>query len=137
MKPDEWTDVCQWVGEHWAKGWPPEHQVSWYTDLEDFDASDVWAAVHHLYEEGRDFPPNGSVLLARCITERRLTAKADQYRGLPEPRGVPDPKNWIVRRFGEDLSGLEMVERIHKERPACGNKTCDLCYPVELARQDV
>jgi len=129
MNSKDWTDICQFVDEHWTKGWPPEHQVTWYTDLKTFDSSDVWAAIHKLYEEGRDFPPNGSQLLARCITERRTSAQADQYRGLPEPRGEPDPRNWIARRFGEQLSGMQLVARIHLERPPCGNKTCDLHYP--------
>ncbi len=129
MNSKDWRDICQFVDEHWIKGWPPEHQVTWYTDLKQFDTVDVWAAIHKLYEEGRDFPPNGSTLLSRSITERHTSAKADQYRGLPEPRGKPDPTGWIVKRFGEHLSGMEVVERIHASMRPCANQECGVHYP--------
>ncbi len=130
----EWQKMCAWVKEHWPKGWPLEHQVTWYTDLEDFDDSDVWSAIHHLYEEGRDFPPNGSVLLNRCIYERQQTARADMYRGLPETVGAPMSTTWEAytkQRFGEVMSVEATIVRIHRDRP-CLTETCDIHFPKRL-----
>ncbi len=130
MNQKHWMEIVLWVDDRFDKGWSPEQATTWYADLEQFDASDVWAAIHKLYEEGRDFPPNGSTLLARCITERHTSARADMYRGLPEPRGKPDPTGWIQKRFGETLSGMEVVERIHASMRPCANKDCQLHYPL-------
>ncbi len=134
MNQKDWMEIVLWVDDMFTKGWTPEQATSWYSDkrtgLKEFNSSDVWAAVYHLYESGRDFPPNGSTLLARCITERHTSARADMYRGLPEPRGKPDPMGWIVKRFGETLSGMEVVERIHASMRPCANKDCQLHYPL-------
>ena len=137
MKQKDWMEIVLWVDDMFGKGWTPEQATTWYSDskvgLKAFASVDVWAAVYHLYEAGRDFPPNGSTLLARCVVERRRSAQADMYRGLPEARGTPEASDWIVKRFGESLSGMEVVERIHAQSKPCGNKACELHYPLVSA----
>ena len=125
MNASEGADVCEWVDDRWTKGWPPEAQVAYFHDLRDFDPSDVWAAVMHLYEQGTDFAPTGSKLLATCIVERRATARPDrQALPVPEPEPVFQ-SDYAQRRFGESMTGMELVARIHAEKP-CQQTDCDM-----------
>lgn len=140
MNAADWDDIVDFVAKRYPDSqYTAEDVIVMFEDLKDFDASDVWSAVFHLHEQGREFPPNASVLLARAIDERQKTAREDMYRGTPEERGKPLPKpepiNWIVKRFGEQLSGLDVIARLHAQSRPCNTKTCDIHYPAKVGAQ--
>jgi len=133
---EQWTEITEWVTDRFPnKPWAAEQALAYFYDLEDYDASHVWAGLHSLYEKGQAFAPNGSQLLAKTIEESRLAARDDMYRtALPEPPRKPmtsGEPSYAVRRYGEDMrgaTGTQLIERIHNDLPAvkCGNKRCDM-----------
>lgn len=140
MTADDWTEICDWYADRYRHSqYTAEDAVAIFADLKGFDASDVWSAVFHLHEQGREFPPNASVLLARTIDERHKSAREDMYRGTPEARGIPlpqpEPSDWIAKRFEKQFSGLEMIQRIHAQMRPCNTKTCDIHYPVKVGAE--
>lgn len=135
-KPDM-DDLIDFVATRYPDNqWTAEDAVAIFADLRSFDASDVWSAMNHYHEQGREFPPNASLMLSRSIDERQKTAREEMYRGTPEARGValpePDPIDWseyAVSRFGEKLTWPDAIARIHSEMRPCKTKTCDIHYP--------
>lgn len=128
MTPDEWQAIVEWIDQRFTKGWHPEQAVAYYEDLERFDASDVWSALYYLYDQGRDFPPTGSKLRARTLTELQMAAERDRYDhvALPEP-AVPGDGFFATLYPGERVSGMEHIRRWHaKHQPNCTNPACDI-----------
>jgi len=112
----EWVDIIAAVDDWFPKAnWHPEHAVNWFTDLEQFDAVDVWTGLLALKET--DVAPDGAALI-RAATDAADTGKKPSLL-----------QAMTRRRFGEILSVEDTIIRIHLERPPCGNKTCDLHYP--------
>ena len=134
MTADEWGEIVDWLAERYPDSqYTAEDVIVIFTDLKDFDPSDVWSAVYWFHEQGREFPPNASMLLSRTLDERLRSARADMYRGLPESAGERPPvEGWIKKRFGVNMTGTELIARIHKERGPCKTKTCDVCYRVKV-----
>ncbi len=134
MTADAWGEIVDWLAERYPDSqYTAEDVIVIFTDLKDFDPSDVWSAVYWLHEQGREFPPNASMLLSRTLDERLRSARADMYRGLPESVGERPPvEGWIKKRFGVNMTGTELVARIHKERGPCKTKTCNVCYRVKV-----
>ena len=137
MTADEWGEIVDWLAERYPDSqYTAEDVIVIFTDLKDFDPSDVWSAVYWFHEQGREFPPNASMLLSRTKYERLQSARADMYRGLPESVGERPPvEGWIAKRFDKEQTGTELIARIHKERGACKTKTCDVCYRVKVGVQ--
>ena len=73
MTPGEWDDILTFVEEQWPGQWRPQQAISYYRQLADFDAVDVWGALQKLYDKGRDFAPNGSILKSATLEERRVS----------------------------------------------------------------
>ncbi|KKK90891.1 hypothetical protein LCGC14_2718480, partial [marine sediment metagenome] len=127
MTADEWGEIVDWLAERYPDSqYTAEDVIVIFTDLKDFDPSDVWSAVYWFHEQGREFPPNASMLLSRSIEERQKTAREEMYRGAPEARGkplpAPEPIEWseyAVKRFGERLSWDDAIARIHAEMRPC------------------
>ncbi len=136
MDHKQFDKLVDFVAERYPDSqWTAEDVVAIFADLERFDASDVWSAMNHYHEQGREFPPNASLLLSRSIDERQKTAREEMYRGIPEGRGKPlpepEPIDWseyAVKRFGERLSWDDAIARIHSEMRPCNTKTCDIHY---------
>jgi len=129
MEPDQWGEVVEWVKVRFPKDqWHAEQVVAYFDDVAQFDAADVWAGLIQIYEQGSAFAPTGSQLVAATKAERWKAAEADRYRGLPEPKGEPyrPDENWISKRFGEQLSTMDAIRRIHGEQKSCGNPLCDM-----------
>lgn len=119
MSPEEWGNIVAWVDERFPGGWRPEQAVAYFRDLEEFDSSDVWAAVYSTYEKGREFAPNGSVLRSAALAERARDARREYRPELPEPDVEKiSLADYTTRRFGEVLSAQEMIERIWREQHA-------------------
>lgn len=135
MTKEQWYEIVEWVSDRFPnKPWVAEQALAYFADLKDHDPSDVWSALYHLYEQGQAFAPNGSQLLARAGEERRRAARDDMYRqGLPapvsprEPAAVDKTTTYAERRFNDGpMTGRQLIERIHANRPAsgCGNPDC-------------
>lgn len=140
MEKHHFDEMIDFVAKRYPDNqWTAEDVVAIFADLKDFDASDVWSAMNHYHESGREFPPNASLLLARSIEERQKTAREEMYRGTPEGRGKPLPEpepiewsDYAVKRFGEEMSFTDVVARIHREMRPCNTKTCDIHYPMKV-----
>jgi len=126
MTPDEWGEIVEWVGARFPNNpWVADTAVAYFYDLEQFDVSDVWSGLHYLYEKGQAFAPTGSQLL---YTTRKIRRKG-AFTELLEPKALPPVESgvwsvWAKKRFGEDLTGTELIERIHKESTKCNSKSC-------------
>ena len=126
MTPDEWGEIVEWVGDRFPNNpWVAETAVAYFYDLEQFDVSDVWTGLHHLYEEGQSFAPTGSQMLMATRKLRRRYAFTERL----EPTALPEPKGdvwsvWAKEKFGEDLTAIEMIERLHKESTECNSPSC-------------
>ncbi len=135
MNSAHWGKIVDFVAERYPDSqWTAEDVIVIFEDLKDFDASDVWSAINYYHEEGREFPPNASLLLSRAIDERQRTARQEMYRGAPEKRGIPlpEPIDWseyAQRRFGERLSWVDAIARIHAGLTTCKTRSCDIHYP--------
>ena len=136
MNASDWDDIVGFVAKRYPDTqYTAEDTIVMFEDLKDFDASDVRSAMKHYHEEGRQFPPNASLLLSRSIEGRQKTEREEMYRGTPEGRGKPlpepEPIDWseyAQKRFGEKLSWDDAIARIHSEMRPCNTKTCDIHY---------
>lgn len=132
MTPADEVEVLEWIGKRFPDHpWTAEQALAYFDDLREFDASDVWAGIFALYEEGQRFAPNGSQLVKAARTEQRRTARDAQY-ALPESTERPPSDAWTrasKRMFdGEVVTIQEAIERRHRERP-CKTRTCPIHYP--------
>ncbi len=143
MNAKDWDDIVGFVAKRYPDNqYTAEDTIVMFEDLHNFDASDVWSAMNHYHEEGREFPPNASLMLSRSIDERQKTAREDMYRGTPEERGkplpAPEPIDWseyAMKRFGEAMSFTDVIARIHAEMRPCNTKTCDIHYPQKVGAE--
>jgi len=128
MDAAEWAEMVEWVEARFPdSAWHPEQAVAYFYDLQDRDASDVWAGLFHIYEQGSSFAPTGSQLLAATIEQVKLQARQDVYRALPESRGRSVTwEEYTKLRFGESLTAWEVIRRVHGEQTDCTNPACDI-----------
>jgi len=124
MTGDEWMEIVDWVNARFPHSpWHPEQAVAYFQDLNEYDPTDVWQALHGWYAQGQTYAPGGSVLVAAVRTLRRRNALDEQMRQLPEDVGeVIRWSDYAERRFGERLSWSEAIPRIHAER--CRDESC-------------
>ena len=126
MNADQWIEIVEWVGDRFPNDpWNADTATAYFYDLEQFDVSDVWSGVFYLYEEGQSFAPNGSQMLHATRKLRRRSA----FTELLEPRALPISSSgiwsvWAEKRFGEKLTAIEMIERLHRESTKCNSKSC-------------
>jgi len=126
MKHEHFVEMCDYIDERFHKGWTPEQATVIFKELADFDTSDVWTVLNNLFNAGSQYAPTASVLKARCLDERHKSARADKYRGLPEPRGVPLASSWIEAQGA--VSGDDLVRQIHAKQNRCLSTGCDIHY---------
>ena len=126
MSPDQWGEIVEWVGDRFPnKPWNAETAVAYFYDLEQFDVTDVWAGLHHLYEEGQAFAPTGSQLLYTTRKLRRESAFTERYEAKALPAATGSVWSvWAKEKFGEDLTAIEMIERLHRESTTCKSSSC-------------
>ena len=115
----------EWVNARFTKPWRAEQAVAYLDDLAEFDTTDVWSALYHLYSQGIEFAPTGSKLKARALTERRQSALEDRYDNPALPVPVRE-SGWLVNDDGERETGLEHIRRVHAAKGPCGNPRCDI-----------
>lgn len=121
MTVDEWSEIVDWIEVRFGHGWSPDQAVALYQDHANKDASDVWQAIHRLYNEGRDFAPNGSVLAAKIREVRRENAMRErQGMGLPPPSGLWWSQ-YALETFGEQIPLAVAAERMHAAGEFCAN----------------
>ena len=139
MTPELWKELMHWVGDRFPnKPWTAEQSVAYYHDLERFDPTDVWTALHALYEKGQAFAPNGSQLVAATLQIQRMNARPEWQTALPEPVVERFESAFAETRFGKKMTGLQLIERIHSDMPRrkCGNKDCGLHEEERNGRQN-
>ncbi len=142
MNAVQWGEIVGWLADRYPDSqYTAEDVIVIFQDLKDFDPSDVWSAIFWFHEQGRDFPPNASMLLSRAIEERQKTAREEMYRA-PEERGKPLPKpepiEWAaytMKHFGEELTPTEVVARKHAAMRPCNTSTCDIHYPAKVGAE--
>ena len=127
MTGDEWGELAAWIDTRWPNQWHAEQAVAYYHDLDEFDASDVWAGLYHLYNQGLRFAPNGSQLKAATISERRQAALEDRYDSVALPEPVETETGRIGRLYpGETVDASEHIRRVHESKGPCGSRFCDI-----------
>ena len=133
MKKDQWIELVEWVDDRWAtRTWNDEQARAYYADLKNMDATDVWDAIYHLYAEGREYPPTGSILMnkTRDIYVTRLRAEAAQ--ALPEPAADPDGSmqwgDWAHKIGHTGRTLPEAIKESHARQfpKGCGRAQCDV-----------
>ena len=136
MTVDEWSDIVDWIQDRFPdKPWRPEQVVAYYKDLQNHPASLVWTAIHHLYEQGQKFTPNGSQLVAETLSTRRREARDNMYRetpALPEPKSTVEWAAFSKKYYGKAMSIRETIEQIHRDKP-CKNRSCSIHFDEEPA----
>ena len=46
LTPEQWQELVEWVAARFIhKPWTAEQALAYFYDLEEFDATDVWAAL--------------------------------------------------------------------------------------------
>lgn len=110
MIPDEFLKVRQWIIDRW----PPMASLTngqWlaYRDeLERFDPSDVWEALHLCFEQGPEFAP-GVAKLSRLCQEQTL--QQVQRKALPAPQGVSWAE-YSQQRWGRVIPMFQVAKQI-------------------------
>ncbi len=135
MDHEQFGELVDWVAERYPDTqWTAEDIIAIFADLKQFDASDVWSAMNHYHESGREFPPNASLMLSRSIEERQKTAREEMYQGQEygKPLPKPEPIDWSAT---EPIDGTAEVARIHAAMRPCNTKTCDIHYPEKVGAQ--
>ena len=134
MTKDEWLEMVEWVDDRWAsRSWDQDQARAYWKDLKHMDAADVWDALAHLYKEGREYPPTGSVLTARAIDIQITRLRAAAPRAIPVNLGGDG--GWAEWRDRLGYGGLSMEEatrlshRRHNPK-GCDFEGCDICAEV-------
>jgi len=74
MTPDEWVEVVRRIQANWPQQRIPRVSLAkWYDDLRDLPAEAVATAVESIYRLGREWPPNGAMIL-REVADQTLDA---------------------------------------------------------------
>lgn len=142
MSPESWMELVGWVDARWAgRTWSHDQAKAYYTDLKNMDAADVWDAMYHLYGEGREYPPTGSVLMSKTRDIYVTRARADAAQQLPPPAAPEGATDWDSWAHQLGYTGLALAEAVrvshHRQFPkGCGRtnanrQPCDVCAPVE------
>ena len=131
MTPSEWQEIIVETEARWPGHWTPQQAVSFYTDLREFDAIDVWAAWNTLNDSGREFPPNGSLLRSGAIDQRRDAAKRELWDRpqLVNPDGTVTWQTYSLRTFGKPVGLLDAVRVEHEVLGGCRSPLCDIHKP--------
>jgi hypothetical protein len=134
MTGTEWTELVVECEKRWPNFWTKEQAVAYYQDIRDFDAIDVWSAWHLLYSQGRDTPPNGSMLQAVARQEARRSRDTGYHRlELPDPDTVTVWETYSQQTYGRVVSMQQAIRTEHAKLPAdqCAglrsyNRHCDI-----------
>lgn len=128
MIADDFDEMIGWIEIRWPNlRWTSVTVAALFEDLQQFDGSDVWAAIHRLYEKGTDFAPTPSVIIATCLEERRLTAERERANAWPALN--PGRSTWpeYARRiYGTELSLWAAAEEEHRRLEDCNIQTCKI-----------
>lgn len=74
MTPDEWVEIVRRIQANWPQQRIPRASLAkWYDDLKDLHAEVVAAAVESIYRQGREWPPNGAMILGE-VADQTLDA---------------------------------------------------------------
>lgn len=142
MTEPEWDELLVWFEQRWPHNrWSPATIGALFDDLEKFDAVDVWGAVHHLYEQGREHPPSPSTIVARTLDERRQNALRERMAMPKRLNGGPDPDppveifwpEYAERTYGDPISFAEAIQLEHLKVTDCRSPLCDLHRRKETA----
>ena len=127
MTPSEWQEIVVETDKRWPGQWTPAQAVAYFTDLKEFDTTDVWSAWNRLNDSGREFPPNGSLLRSKAIDERRTSAKRELWDRpqLVRSDGVITWQTYAVATFGEEIGLWEAARREHATM-TCRSRMCDV-----------
>ena len=86
MTKGEWDEVVGWIQQRWPNlTWTGQTFAGLFTDLEDFDAVDVWAALGKLHNDGAGLFANLSIHERFSSQTKRATAIQKLAR-TPAPR---------------------------------------------------
>jgi hypothetical protein len=119
MTREDWVEVVSWINPRFAgREWTGQQIRAYYDDLKQFDAADVWAAVHQLYAKGLDFPPSGSKLRSAAIEIRR-------HRN-PPAQALPRGDTMTLAEYTESHYGtiMSMAEVVALEHGALAPQFC-------------
>jgi len=62
----EWIEVVQVMRVNWPHATIPKESIAkWYEDVKHLPGEQVRVAAEVIYREGREFPPNGALLVAK------------------------------------------------------------------------
>lgn len=74
MSPGEWVEIVRLIQANWPQQRIPRASLAkWYDDLHDLPAETVAAAVESIYRQGREWPPNGALIL-REVADQTVAA---------------------------------------------------------------
>lgn len=96
MTRNEWADVCDWMRNAWPNFNVPSHSLGlWYNALQHHSVGEVQAAAESWFAAGKEFPPNGSVLMG--LIREAAEARRGTRPALLDPAGCrhPDPHAWL------------------------------------------
>ena len=132
MTETEYDNIISWVEVRWPHlRWTSVTVAALFKDLSQFDATDVHAACHKLYEQGREHPPTPSLIVAACLAERKSNAARERMSmptALPSGADMYWPE-YAVQTYGEAITFWEAVKRRHGESESClagRSQPCDV-----------
>ena len=128
LSPSEWQEIIVETEARWPGHWTPQMAVSFFSDLREFSAVDVWSAWNALNDSGREFPPNGSLLRSGAIDQRRDAAKRELWDRpqLVNPDGTVTWQTYALRTFGKPVGLSEAVQIEHRRWEGCRSPLCDI-----------
>lgn len=128
MTPNDWIRIVEEVEKRWPGDWQPIQTVAAFEDLKRFDPVDVWAALNHLNEQGLEFAPRGSMLLAATIEQARRSSRDELWRQLPMEveEGAMFWGEYAEQAYGGRISFEEATRREHRKWDGCRAPKCDI-----------
>ncbi len=129
MTESEYDEIISWIEIRWPHlRWTSVTVAALYADLSQFDATDVWASIHRLYEQGSEHPPTPSLIVAACLEERHTNAARER---MATPVALPsgDDVYWTeyaMQRYGEPTTFWDAVKQHHGLSEACYGRHCDI-----------
>jgi len=106
-------EAWRWLSARWpdALDWDQETITAFFEDLEPYPPAQVMHALHNLRDQGREFAPRVSVVIAAV---RALEDEPSRDRPALPPPPLPGQMSWAEyarRQFGEEISVREAARR--------------------------